>query len=118
MVQTGVIYHLKNRMDGASLRIVRSIHQAAKAGMHRRSRAHGARLNCNKEFTVAETVITDGSSSLPEGQYFGMSRGIAVGNIAIPASSYHFPGAHHDRSYGDFPCFQGTLSAAQGFVHP
>src|ERR1035438_918002 len=49
MIQAGMIQYLQNRMDGAGLRIVGTIHQAANAGMHRSSRAHGARLNCSKQ---------------------------------------------------------------------
>jgi len=60
-----VIDHLQNRMDGAGFRVVRSVDQAAEAGMNCRSRAHGARLNCNKQFARAETVITEVSSGLP-----------------------------------------------------
>src|SRR6266403_2770270 len=64
MIQTGVIHHLQNRMDGACFRIVGTIHHTAKAGMNRRSRTHGARLNCSKQFAVAEPVVTEVSSRL------------------------------------------------------
>ena len=33
MIQAGVIRHLQNRMDGASLRVIGSVHQAAEAGI-------------------------------------------------------------------------------------
>ena len=47
-----------------------------------------------------------------------MSGGIAVGEVAIPPSSNHAPGAHHDRAYRHFVRLQCALSAAQGFFHP
>jgi hypothetical protein len=118
MIQTRVIYHLQNRMDGARFGIVGTIHQAADASMNGRSRAHGARLNCSKQFAVAEPVITDVSSRFAQRHDFGMRGWIAVGEVAIPSSPNHTPGAHHNRSHRDFARLQRALSAAQGFFHP
>lgn len=118
MIQTGVIHYLQNRMDGACLRIIGAVYQAADAGMNRRSRAHGARLNGGKQFAVAESVITEVSSRLAQGHDFRVSGGIAVGKIAIPPTSHHAPLAHHDRSHRHFARLQGALGRAQGFFHP
>jgi len=118
MIQTGVIHHLQNRMDGACLRVVGTVHQAADAGMHCRSRAHGARLNCSKQFAVPESVVTEVSSRLAQRHDFSMSGWIGVGEVAIPSSSNHAPFAHHDRSHRHFTRFQCALGAAEGFFHP
>jgi len=118
MIQTRVIHHLQNGMDGACLRIVGTIHQAADAGMNRRSRAHGARLNCSKQFAVSKTVVTDVSSRLAQRQDFRMRGGIVVAEIPIPSSSDHASRAHHHRSHWHFACLKRALSAAQGFFHP
>ena len=118
MIQAGVIDHLQNRMDGARFRIVRSIHQAAEAGLNGRSRAHGARFNCSKQFALAQTVITEVSSSFAQGDHFGMRGGIVVGDIAIPSASHDLARLHHDRAYGHFSSFKGALRAAEGFFHP
>src|SRR6266481_5154696 len=115
MIQTGVIHHLQNRMDGARLRIVGTVYQAADAGMNGRSRAHGARLNCSKQFAVDEPVVTDVSSRLAQRDDFSVSGWIVVGEVAIPSSSNHAPLAHHDGSHWHFACFQRTLGAAESF---
>ncbi len=88
MIQCRVIYHLQNRMDGPCLRIVGTVHQAADARMNCRSRAHGARLNCSKQFAVAQPVVTDVSSRLAQGHNLSMGRWIVVGEVAIPSSSH------------------------------
>src|ERR1017187_8691408 len=118
MIQTGVIHHLQNRMDGACLGVVGTVHQTTDAGMNGRSRAHGAGLNCSKQFTVAEPVVTDVSSRLAQRHYLSMSGGIAVGEVAIPSPSNHAPRAHHDSSHRHFARLQCALGVAQGFLHP
>jgi hypothetical protein len=118
MIQTGVIRHLQSRMDGACLRVVGAEYQAAEAGMNGRARAHGARLNCSKQFAVAEPVIPEGASCLAQRHDFRMGGGIAVGEVAIPPSSQHAPGVHHDRTHRHFAGFERALGAAQRFFHP
>ena len=118
MIQTGVIHHLQNRMDGACFRVVGTIYQAAHPGMDCRSSAHGARLNCSKQFAVDEPVVTDVSSRLAEGHDFSVSGWIVVGEVAIPSSSNHTPLAHHDRSHWDFARLQRTLGATESLLHP
>lgn len=118
MIQLGVVYHLQNRMDGAGLRIVGSVHQAADSRMDRRSRAHGARLNCSKEFTVAQSMITDVSAGFSQSFNFGVRGGIAVGEVAIPSPANYAAIAYNDRANRHFARFQSTLGAAQRFLHP
>jgi hypothetical protein len=118
MIQSGVIHHLQNRMDGAGLRVVGAVHQAADARMNRRSRAHGARLNGGKQFAVAESVIPERSSRLAQSHDFRVSGRIAVGKVAIRSSPDNATFAHHDRSYRHFTGLEGTLGGAQGFFHP
>jgi len=118
MIQAGVIHHLQNRMDGACLRVVGTIHQAVNAGMNCRSRAHGARLNCGEQFAVDESVVTDVSSCLAQRHDCSWSGCIVVGEVAIASSSNHTPFAHHDRSHRDFARLQRALGAAESFLHP
>jgi hypothetical protein len=118
MIQGGVVCHLQNRMDGSCFGVVGSVHQAAEAGMNGRTRAHGARLNCNKQLAVAQTVVTGVSSCLAQGYDFGVGGGIAVGEILIPSSTDYAAGAHDHCSYRNFARLQGALGTAQGFFHP
>ena len=109
MIQAGVIGHLQNRMDGSCFRVIGTIHQAADAGMNGCSRAHRARLNCSKQFAVAETVITEVSSGLAQGHDFRVGGGIEGGEVLIPASSNYAAGADDDCSYGHFVRLQRAL---------
>jgi len=118
MIQTGVVHHLQNRMDGPSLRVIGTVHQAPDAGMNGRSRAHGARLNCSKQFAVDEPVVTDVSSRLAQRDYFSVSGWIAGGEVAIPSSSNQAPFAHRDRSHRHFASLERALGAAESFLHP
>jgi hypothetical protein len=105
-------------MDCAGLRVIGTVHQAADAGMNCRSRAHSARLNCSKQLAVDEAVVTDVSSRFAQRHDFGVSGGVVVGQIAIPASSYHVPFAQNDGSDGHFAGIECALGTAQGFFHP
>jgi hypothetical protein len=105
-------------MDGTSLRIFRSVHKARDTRVNCGSRAHRARFNCSKQLAVAKPVITDVSSSLAEGDNFGVCGRIAIRQVAVPASSDDATGADDDRSYRDFARFESPLCATQGFFHP
>jgi hypothetical protein len=86
--------------------------------MHQRAGTHGAGLNCNKELTVSQSMVTEVCTGFAQGDDFGMSAGIVIGNIAIPAAAYDLTVAHNDRAYGDFARFKGALGGAEGFFHP
>src|SRR5260370_23943339 len=82
-----MIHLRQNRMDRACVRVMGTVHQAAGAGLNCRSRAHGARFNCSKQFAVDEPVVTDVSSRFAQRHDFSVSGWIAVGEVAIPSSS-------------------------------
>jgi len=86
--------------------------------MNDRSGTHGARLNCSKQFTVAETVITYGTSGFAQGDDFGVGSGVAVGEIAIPSATDDAAIADYDRSDRHIARFERTLRTAEGFLHP
>src|ERR1700676_3110032 len=112
MIQTGVIHHLQNRVDGACLRVIGTIHQAADAGMNCRPRAHGARLNCSKQFAVDEAVVTEVSSRLAQGHDFSVSGWIVVGEGAIPSSPTPAPCAPPARPPRPSARLERSLGAA------
>jgi hypothetical protein len=105
-------------MDRACLGVVGTVHEAAEASMNRGSRAHGARLNCSKQFAVAEPVITEVLSGFAQRDDFGVGRGIVVGEIAIPSPTDYSPVADDHRSHGHFARVQGALGAAECLQHP
>jgi hypothetical protein len=86
--------------------------------MHGSSRAHGARLNCNKQFAAAEPVITEVSSRFAQRHDFGMGGRIGIGEIAIPSSPKDAPFADNHCSHGHLVGVEGSLGATQGLLHP
>jgi hypothetical protein len=118
MVQAGVVYHLQDRMDGTCFCVIGSIDQTTNAGMDCGTRAHGARLNCSKELTVDEAMITEVSSGIAKGHDFRVCGGIAVGEVAVPAPADDDAFPYHDSSHGNFIFFKGALGAAQSLIHP
>src|ERR1700747_1855730 len=59
MVHARVVEDSHHRMHGTRFGVVRTVDQAPNPRVDERSRAHGARLNCNKQLTVAQAMITD-----------------------------------------------------------
>ena len=104
-------------MDGTRFGIVGAIDQTLDSSMDHRPRTHGARLNCSKQFAVSETVVANPCTCLAQGEDFGMSRRIAVGDVAVPSAAYDLPVARHDRAYRDFAGFEGALGATESFLH-
>ena len=118
MVQLRVVQDLHNGRDRACLRIVRAIYQALDASMHQSAGAHGARFNCNKEFAVSQTVVTNGCTGFAQGHDLSVSSRIRTRNIAIPSAPHDTTIANHNRAYRNFPGFERALGAAQSFLHP
>ncbi len=86
--------------------------------MNGRSRAHGARLNCSKQFAVAKPMITEVSSRFAQRHDFSVRAWIAVGEVAVPSSAYYAPCAHHYRSHRHFAGIERALRTTEGFFHP
>ena len=105
-------------MDSAGLRVVGAIHQAAQSRVNRRSRAHCARLNCYKQFTADESVITNGSPGFAQCHHFGVRGRVVVSEVAIPAPTYNTPFAHNYGSDRHFSGLKRPLGAVEGFRHP
>src|ERR1700751_3070328 len=66
MVRARMIDHGEQRMNGSCFRIIRAVHQAANSRMNERSGAHCARLNCSKELTVDQAMVTEVFSGLAQ----------------------------------------------------
>jgi hypothetical protein len=118
MIQAGVIYHLQHRINGSCLRVIRAVDEATDSSMNRRSRTHGAGLNCNKQFAAAQAMITQVFASFAERDYLGVSGRVVVGKIAVPSSS-------NDLAFEDDHCsdrhlsgFKSALRATERFFHP
>lgn len=118
MIQGRVIDDLKNRTNGAGLRIIGAIHQPSKARVHGRAGAHRAGLDGDKQIAVDDTVISNVTPCLAQGHDFGVGSGIVLTDVAVPTSAYDTPGADDDSSHWHFADIERALGTAQGFVHP
>jgi hypothetical protein len=118
MIQTRMIQHLNYRVHRACFGVIRTVNQTFKAGMHQCPGAHCARFNCSKELAVAQAMVTDVSSSLAQGDDLGVSAGIALSKVTVPASAHDLIITDNDRTYRHFSCFEGTLGSEDGLVHP
>jgi len=85
--------------------------------MNNRSRAHGARLNCNKELAVTQTMVTDVRTRLAQSHDFSMRTGIGIFNIAIPAAAYDVSVLDNQRPHRHFSGFQSTLCQSESLSH-
>lgn len=99
-------------MDCSGLGVVRAVYESADAGVNERARTHGARLNCSKELAVAETVVTEVLTGFAEGNDFGVSGRVVVGEVAIPAAPDDAIAVHDDGSYRHLPRLQSSLGGA------
>jgi len=118
MIQAGMIHYLQNRVDRARFRIFGSIHKTLQASVNCRSSAHGARFNCSKQLTGAETMVTDDSSRLAQCNDLCVCRRITVAEIAVPSSAYDTPVAYDHSADRHFVCLEGSLRAAKRLLHP
>ena len=112
MIQLRVVEHLYHRMNRTRFGIVRAVHQTLQPRVHHGARAHRARLNCNKQLTAPQTMVTDVSPGFPQSEDLSMGRGIGVGDISVPAPAYDLAVSYHDRAHGYLTCFEGLPCSA------
>jgi hypothetical protein len=105
-------------MNGSRFWVIGTIDQAADTSVNQGSRAHGARLNCNKQVAVDQTVVSEVGSRFAKRNHLGVSGGIVVGNVAIRAASDDASLMQDDGADGHFSGFEGTLGAAKRLFHP
>ena len=86
--------------------------------MHHSASAHGARLNCSKQFAVPQAMVTEVCTGFAQGHDLGMGRGVGIGEVAVPSAADDLVIANDDGANRDLAHFKRTLGAAQGFFHP
>jgi|SRR3984885_2580013 hypothetical protein len=86
--------------------------------MDQSTRAHRAGFNCNKEFAVSKAMVTNGCTRFTESGDLGVCSRIGVDNISIPSSADDLSVANDDSADWNFSEFEGSLGAAEGFLHP
>lgn len=118
MVQLRMIQYVQNGMDGACLEIVRTVNQPFDTGMQQRTGTHGAGFNRGKQVAFSQTVIAEDSSSLAQGEDFGVRGGVGGGDVTVPAATNDASVADHDSADRNLAGFQRALSRAESFLHP
>ena len=81
---------MHDRMHRPSLGVLCPVNQAPDAGVHDRSRTHGAGLNGHEQIATRQAIIADCCARLAQSHYFGMSARIGIGQVAIEAAAYDF----------------------------
>jgi len=104
-------------VDRTGLGVVGTIDQTLDPRMDQGTGTHGARFNCSKQLTVLQAVVTNEYTSFAEGNDLGVGRGIAAGEVAVPALGDDFAGGNNHRAHRDFPGFEGTLGGAKSGFH-
>jgi hypothetical protein len=118
MVRAGVVHYLHCRVDGAGFGIVRTVNQAPDARMNHGSRAHRARLNCNKQIAVSQPMVSDSGTRLSQRNDLGVRGWVEASDVVIEAAPNNLALVNHDRAHRDFSGLQRTLRGAQRFLHP
>ena len=117
MIQHGVIQHLHDGMDRACFGIVGAVDQAFQPGMNYCAGTHSAWLDCRKQIALFQTVISNRSAGFTQRHHLGVSRWIAISDIAVPATPHNFSVAHHDCAYRNFSRLERALGCTQRFFH-
>lgn len=118
VIQPGMIQDLQRRMHRPSFEIVRAVDQPPNARVNHGSGTHCARLNCNKEITIAQAMIPECRARLAQCNYLCMCRRIGVFDIPIKSASNDLPVMHDDCSDRNFTRFERPLRQPQGLLHP
>src|SRR5215472_14865060 len=113
-----MIYHLYYRVHGASFGIFGTVNQALDARVHHRAGAHGTRLNCNKQITVSQSVVTNGCTGFAQRHNFRMGSWVMIADSTVPPAADDFSVTDDYCANWDFAYLEGALRAAQGFFHP
>ncbi len=104
-------------MDGARFGVIRAVDQAFEPRMNQSAGAHGARLNCNKQFAVFQAMVAEGGTGLAQGDDLGVRCGSRSAMLRLPPRPTIFL-AHNDRAYRHFAGFQRSLGGPESLFHP
>jgi hypothetical protein len=118
MVELGMIKDLQHGMNGASLRVLCSVDEAANAGVRDGSGTHRARFHGDVEIAIPKAIVADGLPSFAQREDFRMGRRIvsADGPITAPPDNPAF--VNHDGAHRHLAEREGSSCFAQRLFHP
>jgi len=117
MVKSGCVEYLHARSHGTALRFVGAVNQPRDARLHKRARAHGARLDGHVEGRADQAMIAGLLCGLAQGDDFSVSGGITVGDGAITRGGENPVVLHDERAYGHLSAQRGGLRLRDGQMH-
>src|SRR5215469_14128657 len=104
MVQLCARQEFKAGPKRPALRVVRSIDHARHAGLHNRSRAHGAGLQRHIKSRLRQSVIRNFSRRFAQHHNLPVRRWIAVTNGAVSPASQYFAPVNQQRANRHLAC--------------
>jgi hypothetical protein len=117
VIQSRVVQDLHDRVNRSRPGIVGTIDQAPDARMHQRAGAHRTWFNCSKQLAVSQAMVTNDCTRFAEGDDFGVSAGVVLAKVAIPAAGDNAPAADDNRPDGNFSGFSRAVSSTEGLLH-
>jgi hypothetical protein len=117
MIQRGVVQDVHRRMHSPRLGVLGTIYQTPDARVHDGSGAHCARLNGHEQIAARQAMVPDGRPGLAQSHYFGMSRWIGIGEVAIESAANDFSFMDDDSANRNFARVHGALGRSQGLLH-
>ncbi len=119
MVGRGIFGKLQVALDHPSLDIRSAIHDPRQPRLDDGTKTHGTRLEGNVEGATSKTVIIALLRPKPEGENFGMGRGItgADGRIVRPRNRLPLWADEH-RADGHLAQTRSSAGQIQGDTHP
>jgi hypothetical protein len=118
MIHLRVIEQAERGANGSRLRIIRTVNQAADAGVNQSAGAHRARFNCSKQLAAAQAMVAEHQTGGTQRDQLGMRRRVVIGKILIPAAAYQLTVEYHDRPNRHFAYLKSALRRGKGLLHP
>jgi len=107
-----MIEHLKHRVYGAGLWILRAVNQAPNASVRNGSSAHYTGLHRYVHVTFKEAVVTHGLPGFSKCKDLCVGSGIVGAERTVTSAAYDSPVAYDHRSDGDFALRERTQRLA------
>ena len=117
MIERRRVENLHASPNRSALGLIRAINEASNSGLHKRARAHGARLDGHVERRASEAIVARLSRGLAQRHDFCMSRRVAIGNRAIARSGHNPIPEHNNCANGNFSAKRRSLRLHHGQLH-
>lgn len=119
VVEPAVAQHVVERARGAGLLVPSPEDHGGNARRQNRPGAHDAGLECDNEGAVGQAPVADGLGGIPEGEQFGVRRGVPREFAFVaPRCDHDAVSVHDDRTHGDVTGGRRLLGLREREPHP